>query len=197
MPDTKNTSTQTSQRQQASGQQQSNESIQRRQQRGEMASPGLFAGSPLQMLRRMTEEMDRAFERMFDDVGGGRFSLARPFGGSTQTGTGVWAPRVEAFQKDDKFFVRAELPGLTKDDVEVNVTEEAITIQGQRREEHERNEEGFYVTERSYGTFYRTVPLPEGVITDSAEASFKDGVLEIRLQAPPNEVRKGRRIQIS
>jgi len=199
MAESKSTSAQSEQRQNVSGGQQSrDQSIQRRQQRDEsgLASPGALSSSPFQLLRRMTEEMDRAFERMFDDVGFGHFA-SRPWGTSQPLSLSGWSPRIEAFQKQDKFIVRAELPGLKKDDVEVNVTEDAITIQGQRKEEHERNEEGFYHSERSYGSFSRTIPLPEGVITDSADASFKDGVLEIRLQAPPNEVSRGRRIEIS
>ena len=182
MAENKSASAQRPQGQNTSRDEQSRgESMQRRPSRGEsgLAPSSIFAGSPFQMFRRMTEEMERAF-----------------FGGSQQTETSIWSPRVEAFQKQDKFIVRAELPGLKKDDVEVSVTEDAVTIHGQRQEEHERNEEGFYHSERSYGSFYRSIPLPEGVITDSAEASFKDGVLEIRLQAPPNEVRKGRRIEI-
>jgi HSP20 family protein len=160
--------------------------MQRSPRESSLTTPTLLAGSPFHLFRRMTEEMDRAFDRMFGD-----------FAGTRAAGVGVWSPRVEAFQKGDSFIVRAELPGLKKDDVEVNVTEDAITIQGERQEERERNEEGFFHSERSYGSFYRTIPLPEGVITDSAKANFKDGVLEIRLQAPPNEVSKGRRIEIS
>ena len=202
MADTKGGSTQSAQRQDTNtsgAPQSSGQSVQRREQHeGRLARPDLFAGSPFQILRRMTEEMDRAFDRMFDDLGTGRrFGLTHPLSGSQQSGVGIWSPRVEAFQKGDKFIVRAELPGLKKDDVEVNVTEDAITIQGQRQEEHESKQEGFYHSERSYGSFYRSIPLPEGVITDSAEASFKDGVLEIRLQAPPNEVSRGRRIEIA
>ena len=175
-------------------------SIQRRQQgRAEegLGFPGLFSASPFGLMRRMTQEMDRAFERIFEDVGFGRgLGLSQsPFAGA-EAGA-FWAPRIEAFQKEDKFIVRAELPGLKKDDVEVNVTDDAITIQGQRQEEHERKQEGFYHSERSYGSFYRTIPLPEGVISDSAKASFRDGVLEIELQAPPNEVSRGRRVEIS
>jgi HSP20 family protein len=198
MAENKRAPAQPAQEQHTSREQSRDQSIQRRPWRGEagLSPAGMFAGSPFQMLRRMTEEMDRAFERMFDDAGFGRLALSRPFGASQQPGASIWSPRVEAFQKQDKFIVRAELPGLKKDDVEVNVTEDAITIHGQRKEEHERNEEGFYHSERSYGTFYRTIPLPEGVISDSAEATFKDGVLEVRLQAPPNEVSKGRRIDI-
>jgi HSP20 family protein len=198
MAENKRASAQPAQGQHADREQGRDQSLQRQHPRAEggLAPSGMFGGSPFQMLRRMTEEMDRAFERMFDDAGFGRLSLSRPFSGSQQSSAGMWSPRVEAFQKQDKFVVRAELPGLKKDDVEVNVTDDAITIQGQRKEEHERNEEGFYHSERSYGSFYRSIPLPEGVITDSAEATFRDGVLEVRLQAPPNEVSKGRRIDI-
>jgi HSP20 family protein len=146
--------------------------------------PDLFSASPFQMMRRMTEEMDRMFERAFS-------------GSPMALHEGAWSPRIEAFQKEDSFIVRAELPGLKKDDVEVNVTDDAITIQGQRQHEHEEKREGFFHSERSYGSFYRTIPLPEGVIADSAKATFRDGVLEIKLQAPPNEVTRGRRVEVT
>lgn len=148
---------------------------------------------PFNLMRRMTEEMDRAFERFFDDFGFG--AIGRRQGLSSRRAAG-WTPRIEAFQKGDQFVVRAELPGLKKEDIEVNVSDDAITIQGERRHEEERTEEGFYHTERSYGSFYRTIPLPEGVISDSAKASFRDGVLEVQLQAPPHEVSRGRRVEI-
>ena len=171
-------------------------SIQRRPQpREERLGLSSFAGSPFELMRRMTHEMDRVFDRMFEDFGFGPRLSGSPFAGVQ--GAGAWSPRIEAFQKEDQFIVRAELPGLKKDDVEVNVTDDAITIKGQRQEEHERKQEGFYHSERSYGSFFRTIPLPDGVITDSAKASFRDGVLEIQLQSPPNEVSRGRRVQIS
>jgi HSP20 family protein len=109
----------------------------------------------------------------------------------------LWSPQLESFQRGDEFVVRADLPGLTKDDVKIDVTDDSITIEGERREEHEENREGYYRTERSYGNFYRVVPLPDGAITDSAKAQFKDGVLEIVLQAPPREVSRGRRLEIT
>jgi HSP20 family protein len=77
--------------------------------------------------------------------------------------------------------------------VKVDVTDVAITIQGERRREHEEDREGYYRSERSYGSFYRTVPLPDGAMTDQAKATFKDGVLEIRMPAPPEQVTRGRR----
>jgi HSP20 family protein len=150
--------------------------------------------SPFEMMRRMTEEMDRAFDRTFSNWG----LAARP-GSHAWSGSAaqaIWSPRIEAFEKDDTFVVRAELPGLRKEDVEVNVTDDAVVIEGQRRDEREQHEKGFYHTERSYGSFYRAIPLPEGAIGDRAEASFQNGVLEVRVPSPPAEVRRGRRVEI-
>ena len=178
--------------------------LQPRSQRGERGLErgggysDVFGGSPFQLMRRMSQEMDRVFDRMFEDFGFGQRSLAPSgFFNLPATREGIWTPRIEAFQKDDKFIVRAELPGLKKEDVEVNITEDAITIQGQRRHEHEEQHEGFFHSERSYGSFYRTIPLPPGVISDSADARFRDGVLEVTLQAPPSEVTRGRRVEIT
>jgi HSP20 family protein len=119
-----------------------------------------------------------------------------PFRSGRESGT-LWTPQIETFQRGNEFVVRADLPGLTKDDVKVDVTEDSITLQGERREEHEEDREGYYRSERSYGSFYRVVPLPDGAITDSAKAQFNNGVLEIVLQAPPKEVSRGRRLEIS
>lgn len=181
-----------------------NSSLQRSQQRGEQGLnlwggfPERFSAGPFEFMRRVGDEMDRVFDRVFDDFGlGRRSSTPRSlFSASPITRESLWAPRVEAFQKEDKFIVRAELPGLKKDDVDVNITDDVITIQGQRRHEHEEQREGFYQSERLYGSFYRAIPLPEGVLTDTADASFKDGVLEIKMQAPPSEVSRGRKLEI-
>jgi HSP20 family protein len=167
-----------------------------RNERGmQRREPGAYA-SPFEFMNRMAEEMDRTFDRIFRDWGmPARSWLARmPFRGLTREG--VWSPRIEAFQKGDRFIVRAELPGLKKDDVQVEVTEDAITIHGERQEQRDEEREGYYHTEREYGQFYRTIPLPEGVITDSAQATFNNGVLEISMQAPPAEATRGRRIEI-
>lgn len=150
------------------------------------AGPGA-SFSPFELMRRMTDEMDRMFDEFYDDFRGARRSLT--------SGAG-WTPRVEVFQKQDRLVVRAELPGIRKEDVNVELADDVLTIQGERREEHEEEREGFYQTERSYGSFYRAIPLPEGVIAESAEASFKDGVLEITMQAPPKETSRSRRLEI-
>ena len=111
-------------------------------------------------------------------------------------GTSLWSPQIESFQRGDQFIVRADLPGLKTDDVNIEVSEDAIVIQGERREEHEEDREGYYRSERTYGSFYRTVPLPEGAITESAKADFTNGVLEITMQAPPREISRRRKIEI-
>lgn len=182
----------------------SSQGLQRSQHRGEQGLdrwggfPERFSAGPFEFMRRVGDEMDRVFDRVFDDFGlGRRSSTPRSlFSASPITRESLWAPRIEAFQKEDKFIVRAELPGLKKEDVDLNITDDVITIQGQRRHEHEEQREGFFHSERSYGSFYRAIPLPEGVLTDTADASFKDGVLEIKMQAPPNEVSRGRKLEI-
>ncbi len=151
--------------------------------------------SPIDAMRRMSDEMDHTFDRILSSWGFPPLFGSRRQGG--EQAVALWAPRIEVFQKDDQFVIRAELPGLKKDDVEVNITDDAVTIQGQRRDEHEHQEGGFYHTERSYGSFYRSIPLPEGVIGDRADASFENGVLEIRIPSPPAEVRRGRKVEIS
>ena len=164
------------------------------QRRDSMSEP---FSSPFQFMRRMTDEMDRVFDRVFGDFGSSRsMAPASAYGETYAPHQGLWSPRIEAFQQDSRFVVRAELPGLKKEDVTVNVTDQALVLEGQRKSEHEENREGFYHTERSYGSFYRAIPLPEGTIAESAEARFNDGVLEIILQTPPNDVRRGRKIDI-
>ena len=155
-------------------------------------------GSPFSMLERFADEMDR----ILDDFGLDRPSPASRTGRSflrSWQGSSAWswAPDVEVFHRNDEFVVRADLPGLNKDDVKVDVTENGITIQGERKREHEEEREGFYRSERSYGSFYRMIPLPDGTITDQAKAKFKDGVLEITMPAPPEHVRRGRRLEIT
>jgi HSP20 family protein len=156
-----------------------------------------WASRPFEFMDRMAEEMDRTFDRMLRDFGMPRgWGLSRsPFRG--WSGEGAWSPRIEAFQKGDRFIVRADLPGLKKDDVQVELTQDAITIQGDRHQEHEEEREGYFHTERQYGHFYRTIPIPEGVITETAQANFKNGVLEVSMQAPPAEANRGRRLEIN
>ena len=165
--------------------------------RREQSFPAFFGGSPFTFMRRFSEEMDRLFE----DFGFGRGWLTPSFGRDLlqssfgEAGQAMWNPQVEVFEREGQLVVRADLPGLTKDDVKVEVTDQAINISGERRKEHEEKREGYYRSERSYGSFYRSIPLPEGVNADDARATFNSGVLEITMAAPQRESR-GRQLEI-
>jgi len=153
-------------------------------------------GNPFSMLDRFADEM----ERVFGDFGFGRGWLM-PRSGRTWPGAGVattarmWAPEIEVTQRANELVVRADLPGLKRDDIRVDLTDNELVISGERRQEQETKEEGLYRSERSYGTFYRVIPLPEGTMTDQAKAAFRDGVLEITMPAPPQATR-ARRLEI-
>jgi len=162
--------------------------ITRETRRPGLSRPHGWGASPFRALQRLSDEMDR----MFEDFGFGR-RYAAPF--AREGLAELWAPDVEVSQKNNELMIKADLPGLKKDEISVDITEDAVTIQGERKREHEEEREGFYRSERSYGTFRRVIPLPEGAITEQAKASFRDGVLEITLPAPP--VARGRRIEIT
>lgn len=100
------------------------------------------------------------------------------------------------FEKDGQLVVRADLPGLTKNDVKVDIAEEALTIQGKRTKEQEEKGETFYRSERSYGSFYRVIPLPEGVSPESVKATFHDGVLEVAMKAPARPKVQPRHVEV-
>ncbi len=92
-----------------------------------------------------------------------------------------WMPAVDIFEKDDKFVVKAELPGMKEEDIDVSVVGDTLMIKGEKKTETEVKEENYYRCERAYGSFYRSVPLPSTVDADKIEASFEDGVLEVTL----------------
>jgi HSP20 family protein len=167
----------------------------REHQRMSQSAPSLGAG-PFGMLERFADEIDS----VFDNFGLGRSWLTPRWGQSrlqsSRHGVAAWAPQVEVSQQNHELVVRADLPGMKKDDITIDVTEHAIALSGERRQEEETERGGVYRSERSYGSFYRSIPLPEGAITDQAKATFKDGVLEIRMPAPPEQVTRGRRLEI-
>lgn len=142
--------------------------------------------NPFALLGRLTEEMTN----VFDEVG------ARGRTGQASSAMDVWVPDVDITQRGNELVVRVDLPGVNADDVIVEVGEDAITISGVRQEEREDERGGVYRYERSVGAFSRIIPLPEGAITDQATARFNNGVLEIVVPAPPDQVSRGRRIEI-
>jgi len=155
--------------------------------RGNGTTP--FGISPFSVVKRFGEEMDRLF---------GDFGLDRNWIPPALTGEGgrTWAPQVEIFERDGELVVRADLPGLKKEDVKVELTDDGLTIEGERRSEHEENGEGYYRSERNYGNFYRRLPLPEGANPDDATAKFHDGVLEVTMPARKPVTRAARKLAI-
>jgi HSP20 family protein len=150
--------------------------------------------NPFSYMRRFSEELDRLFGD-FGLGGGLAAGFGREFGGLADLEGSMWLPQVETFEREGKLFIRADLPGLTKDDISVDITDDAIKIRGERRQENEENEEGYYRSERSYGSFYREIPLPSGVNGEEANATFRNGVLEITMLAPARQA-GSRRIAI-
>jgi HSP20 family protein len=135
---------------------------------------------------------ERDMERMFDDFFGRRWPRR------------WWPTRIEpvalprfdldVFEEKGEVVAKAELPGLSKEDIQVNITENLLTIKGEKKKEEEVKEENYYRSERSYGSFMRSVELPRGVQADKTKATFKNGVLEIRL--PLSEEAKKKEVKV-
>ena len=125
------------------------------------------------------EEMERRFE----DI------LGRPFLPTVwrriPTVEMGWAPAIEVFEKEDKFVVKAELPGMTEEDIDISVIGDTLTIKGERKSESEVKEEDYYCCERSYGSFSCSIAVPSNVDARKIEASYEDGVLEVSLPKTP------------
>ena len=132
-----------------------------------------YGANPFEFVRQLTEQM-------FGPV------LPAAFRGPAREEMG-WSPQIEVFERDGKLVVRADLPGMSKDDVHIEARDHTLILEGERRDERKENRDGILVTERSYGKFYRIVPLPEGVNPEEAKASFKDGVLEVTMDAPKRQ----------
>jgi HSP20 family protein len=126
-----------------------------------------------------TREIDRVFDAFFGQTDQGR----------------RWVPPMDLVEAEDHFVLKADLPGLAEGDVNIEVQDGTLTISGERKAEHEQREKGWYRIERSFGSFNRSLTLPDGVDAERIEASFKDGVLGVRIPKP--EERKPRRISIS
>lgn len=148
------------------------------------------ASGPVGLMRQMQDELDRWASR---------FGLSSPGSWLTQAAGSAmgWTPAVDAFQRGNEFVIRADVPGMNRTDLSVEVGDDAVTIRGERKHESEEDRDGVFWSERSHGSFCRVVPVPPGAIGESAKATFTNGVLEVVMPAPSQESRRGRKIDIS
>lgn len=133
---------------------------------------------------------ERELDRWLDEVRS--FSWPRLWG---DRGLRMTLPAVDVYEEKDAIVVKAELPGLAKDELEVHISGSVLTIKGEKRKEEEVKDQHYYRSERAYGAFARTIELPAEVKAEAATAAFKNGVLEIRL--PRTEAAKARQIKVS
>ena len=148
----------------------------------------LISWRPIRELEKELEEMERHFEDIF----------GRPFfpiAWRRVPAKRAWSPPLEVYEKEDEYVVRAELPGMKKDEIDVSVVEDTLTIKGERKAEEEVKEENYYLCERCYGSFERSVTLPSAIDTEKIKASYENGVLEIRLPKVPAV--KPKKVEIS
>jgi HSP20 family protein len=140
---------------------------------------------PARELQTIQQEMNRLFGTFFDGEGvTAENGLARR-----------WIPPMDLVEDDDSFILRADLPGVREDDVNVELEDNVLTVSGERRAEHEERKEGYRRVERASGRFSRSLTLQEGVDAERVEARFEHGVLEVRIPKP--EQRKPRKVAIS
>ena len=137
---------------------------------------------------------DRDMDRMFEDFFGRRMRPWWPERWFRADEMEFKAPVVDLFEEKDDIVVKAELPGMEKDNIEVNLTDHTLTIKGEKKKAEEVKEENYYRSERSYGSFMRAIELPREVHADKVKATFKNGVLEIRV--PKTEEAKAKEIKV-
>jgi HSP20 family protein len=146
---------------------------------------------PFALLRRMTADLERAFDDPFSPSF--RWPAVRDL---TLPEAVAWSPKVDVFEKEGRLFTRVDLPGVKKEEVKVEVTDGHLALSGERKYEKEEKKDNTYRTEREYGSFYRAVPLPEGVKLDDVKATFADGVLEVSVPLPARPEAKVRKVEI-
>lgn len=112
------------------------------------------------------------------------------------TGFDLTWPQIDLFESNGEFVIRADVPGLKKEDLHVEITDNELVISGERRDEREEHKGEFYRSERSYGRFERRIALPEGTNADSVSSTFNNGILEVRMKAPEQQTKRGRRVEI-
>ena len=136
--------------------------------------------------------MQRDINRMFDDFWS---RVEQPFANG-KGWLGVFGPSTDVAEAGEEVEVSIELPGMDEKDIDVSISGDTLSIRGEKKAEREEKKSGYYLSERSYGAFYRTVPLPPGVDGDKASAEFKRGVLTIRLPKTPEAQSRIKKIDV-
>jgi len=136
----------------------------------------------------LQRNMNSVFDRFWQKFEGG-------FGGAGR-GSGVDMPRTDIVETDGAIEVAVELPGMDEKDIDVSLTDDVLTIKGEKKTEHEKTEKGYVLSERAFGSFYRSIPLPAGVARDEVEAVFKKGVLTLTLPKSPASESKVKKIDV-
>lgn len=144
----------------------------------------LIRWEPARELQSVQSEINRLFNTLFD--------APAPAGGAQAR---RWIPAMDLVETEGDYVLRADLPGLTEKDVKIEFQDNVLTVSGERKSEHEERRDGFYRLERAFGSFSRSLTLPEGVDPQAVKASFDKGVLEIHIPKP--EVRKPQKIEIA
>lgn len=147
--------------------------------------PDFEAWSPFEEMQRLRHKMNRFFRQSMGQL--------------HQMQNQGWAfqPSLDIYERDDHYLVEVDLPGMQKDQINVEVTEKELTISGERRIEKEIEKEGYFKSERAFGAFQRTIPLPEKVIVEKVTAKYENGVLTVKLpKAEPVKKKKSTAIPI-
>lgn len=129
----------------------------------------------MDMMSQMQNDLDRLW--------GGRFAALRPLRLSTESGD-AWSPRADVYEQNGNLVVKAELPGVKKEDINVAVEDGDLVIRGERTSEEKVEEKDYYRMERSTGAFYRRLPVPEGITAEQIAATYNDGVLQVTMPKP-------------
>ena len=183
-PGKSGTEAQSDERRRQAGEQQAPRGLQRRSPDLPFGPLGFAGLTPFSVMRRVLEDMDR----MFEGLGSGRLEGSASFGS-------IWSPAIDVIEREGRFLVRADVPGLSPDDIRLEIRDGTLVLEGERRQEIEvEGKEGVYRSERMYGRFSRVIPLPEAADLDKAAARFENGVLEIEI--PLRQDAQRRRIEI-
>jgi len=134
----------------------------------------LVKWNPWREMPALSNRMNRLFDDPF-------FSIGRM---ADDDSLGMWNPAVDLYEKDDHFVIKAELPGVDRKDIRIDLKDRVLTVSGNRTQEQEVKEENYYRKERSYGKFQRAFRLPTDVDSDKIKAEFKDGVLQVEVPKP-------------